>query len=141
MVRLGREYRLLLDMSNSTYDFGPINTCSWQMENCDHLMIIWTYLRYKRTGDITEAEWPNSEQDVYRYIINGFKSYLKSNSLQEPPMTQAFWEWSVTELHSRILASAVYACPSELCKASGWEGSPDIAGVGVRFVQGFLNTE
>jgi hypothetical protein len=95
-------------------------------------MQIWNFLQYKATQDPDAYQNYDSDEGVYRYIIQGFEA-LKNGSLETPPMNQNFWDWAVRDklLQAYVTGVGWVYCPNQLCAALGWEGSPDIAGVGV----------
>jgi hypothetical protein len=96
-------------------------------------MQVWNFLQWNSTGDSNFLFNYGSERDIYHYIIHGLNGSLRQASLGTPPMNQNFFNWAVAD---RLLLNVVddlgwKECSNEMCKAIGWQGSPDIAGVGV----------
>jgi hypothetical protein len=123
-------------MNNSTsYDFTQLDPAAYTDDNCNDIMQVWSYLQYNATQDF--KDWANfdSEESVYQYIVQGLQIYASDHELplKVPPMNQDFWNWAVKDklLLDNVDTKAWVTCPEQLCKAVGWEGSPDIAGVGV----------
>ncbi|CAI9631033.1 unnamed protein product [Alternaria burnsii] len=123
-------------MNNSTsYDFTQLDPAAYTDDNCNDIMQVWSYLQYNATQDT--KDWANfdSEESVYQYIVQGLHISASDHEppLEVPPMNQDFWNWAVNDklLLDNVDTVAWVTCPEQLCKAVGWEGSPDIAGVGM----------
>ncbi|KAF7671900.1 sorting nexin-41 [Alternaria burnsii] len=120
-------------MSNSTqYDFQQLDPYQYWDDNCNSIMEIWNYLQYNLTGQAMYWVAYRSQETVYKAIMQGFEA-VRNGSLEKPPMNQEFWDWSVngSYLHLQVGNFAWEKCDNRLCEALGWEGSPDIAGVGM----------
>jgi hypothetical protein len=122
-------------MNNSTpYNFTQLNPWDYADTNCINIMKIWNFLQYEHSE--YSYYW---DESIYQSIIQGFEA-VKNGSLKEPPMNQDFWDWTAndTSLKWRVGEVGFDKCDKDLCKAIGWVGSPDIAGVGVSTMLGML---
>ncbi|CAN9190639.1 unnamed protein product [Alternaria alternata] len=123
-------------MNNSTsYDFTQLNPDNIYGENCSNVMQVWSYLQYNATQDVKFWADVDSNASIYEYIVQDLKEYASLYELpfEPPPMNQDFWNWTVKDklLLDSFQSLAWVHCPEQLCKTVGWEGSPDIAGVGM----------
>lgn len=122
-------------MNDSSFDFDRLGPLKWNNTNCTQNIKIWHYLEYERTRDPKHALEYDSSEEIYGYIMQGFKDLVQPYTTEQPPNTQAFWNW-VSKWRStfkyRIWWFSMENCSSQMCKAFGWDGSPDLVGVGVR---------
>jgi hypothetical protein len=67
------------------------------------------------------------------YLLDGLQDFLKTNHLAQPNMTEitAWKESPDVELY--VLDYTRRECGSEVCPLLGWEGNPDVAGLGISF--------
>jgi hypothetical protein len=118
--------------SSTPYNFTNLDPYEYRDDNCSSMMEVWSYLQYNTTGETKYYLGYDDKESVYQSIIRGFEA-IKNGSVEAPPMNQSFWDWSITEGDlRRIISNRGWDdCPAEMCKVIGWEGSPDLAGVGV----------
>jgi hypothetical protein len=118
--------------SSTPYNFTHLDPYEYRDDNCSSMMEIWSYLQYNTTGETKYYLGYDTKTSVYQSIIRGFEA-INNGSLEAPPMNQSFWDWAVVggSLRSTLTVDGWNRCPAEMCKIIGWEGSPDLAGVGV----------
>jgi hypothetical protein len=72
---------------------------------------------------------------VYNATVHGLQGYWKVNHTEQPSQSQVFqWASQAPDLYVAISAPLRNeTCKRVVCPTLGWEGNPDIAGLGVRF--------
>ncbi|CAN9429209.1 unnamed protein product [Alternaria alternata] len=118
--------------SSAPYNFTQLNPYDYTNTNCNDMMEIWSYFQYNTTGEYKYYYGYDTEDTVYQSIIRGFEA-IRNGSLEAPPKDQSFWDWAVDggALRWTLSTDGWDRCPAEMCKIIGWEGSPDLAGVGM----------
>jgi hypothetical protein len=129
-------------MNNSTpYNFTRLNLLDYANNNCSKVMEIWSYLQYNETREDKYGVAYHTYGTVYQSVVQGFEA-IKNGSLETPTMNQDFWDWVVnsSSLWHDVEFTAFNNCPKEMCEIIGWEGSPDLAGIGVSTTFGILTS-
>lgn len=120
-------------MNDSTpYDFTQLLPWDFADSNCFNVTMIWSYLQFNTIGGSKYYWGYGFDESVYESIIQGFEA-VKNGTLERPAMNEDFWDWAFYNgsVTYAIMDIAWNNCSDQMCKDFGWEGSPDIAGVGV----------
>jgi hypothetical protein len=94
------------------------------------LILLWEYY----TQEFSLQSDPE-DLAVYKAIVRSLQGYSKANHTELPSQSQVFkWASESPDLYVAISAPLRNeTCKRAVCRALGWEGNPDIAGLGVRF--------
>ncbi|CAN9309954.1 unnamed protein product [Alternaria alternata] len=118
-------------MNVTNFDYKAANYLyrSTHFSNCSVAISILQFLNDQKQNA--------TESEIYGYIIDSLQEYLQDTSQRPPAVSEQFWSWARGDHHNefgyyaevRDYVSTV--CGADACRILGWDGSPDLAGVGM----------
>lgn len=129
--QIGGYLESYFNMNVTNFDYKAANYLyrSTHFSNCSVAISILQFLNDQKQNA--------TESEIYGYIIDSLQEYLQDTSQRPPAVSEQFWSWARGDHHNEF---GYYAevrdyistlCGADACRILGWDGSPDLAGVGV----------
>jgi hypothetical protein len=109
--------------STLNFTWGPPDPSVLSFSDCEAVGSFWS-----NGSDTVSLSFPA----IYNLLVNGLETYLQEHNLADPPMDELFlWMNGDIGVNTTIGDQALDHCLLATCRLQGFEGNPDIAGIGV----------
>ncbi|KAH7070478.1 hypothetical protein BKA63DRAFT_518501 [Paraphoma chrysanthemicola] len=114
-------------MTSNLYNFNKTEVYyAFSLNNCSDVMALWKYFA---------EPFPFGErypQRAYNLTITALGSFMREHSLRAPKYPDGFSTWiQNVQIDRRVQDHAKEKCLVDYCRTIGWDGNPDIAGIGM----------
>jgi hypothetical protein len=112
-------------MPSSTLNFtwGPPDPSVLNFSDCEAVGSFWSH-----ESDTVSLSF----FAIYNLLVNGLETYLQEHHLAHPPMNELFlWMNEDIGVNTTIGNQALDQCLLATCRLLGFEGNPDVTGIGV----------